>query len=75
MAAVFGTSMLIIPLFLNKQFVMAFLWALIVGTVALFALFIGWARASPSRRREVSGMAAIIELRGLHKTYAARKPL
>ena len=45
--AVFGTSMLIIPLFLNKQFVMAFLWALIVGTVAMFALFIGLGTRKP----------------------------
>ncbi len=39
-AIVFGVSMLIIPLFLNKHFVMAFLWVLILGTTALFALFI-----------------------------------
>lgn len=39
-ALVFCTSMLVLPLFLNKHFVMAFLWVLILGTVAMFALFI-----------------------------------
>ena len=39
-AGVVGVSMLIIPLFLDKEFVRFFLWALIFGTVSLFTLFI-----------------------------------
>jgi 4-amino-4-deoxy-L-arabinose transferase-like glycosyltransferase len=39
--------MLIIPLFLSRQFVMAFLWALILGTTAVFALFIARGTRKP----------------------------
>ena len=46
-ALVFGTSMLVLPLFLNKHFVMAFLWVLILGTVAMFALFIALGTRKP----------------------------
>ncbi len=46
-AVVFATSMVIIPLFLNRQFVMAFLWALILGTTALFTLFIARGTRKP----------------------------
>ena len=46
-AMVFGVSMLILPLFLNKHFVMAFLWILILGTVATFALFIARGTRKP----------------------------
>jgi len=46
-AIVFGVSMLIIPLFLNKHFVMAFLWVLILGTTAMFALFIARGTRKP----------------------------
>lgn len=38
--AVFGISMVLAPLFLNKTFVTAFLIALIVGTVVIFGFFI-----------------------------------
>lgn len=44
---VFAVSMVIIPLFLNKQFVKVFLWVLILGTVALFALFIARGTRKP----------------------------
>lgn len=47
-ATVFGTSMLVIPLFLNKHFVMAFLWVLILGTTAMFALFIARGTRKPT---------------------------
>lgn len=33
-------SLLISPLFLNRQFVQAFLWVLILGTAGLFMLFV-----------------------------------
>lgn len=46
-ALVFCTSMLVLPLFLNKHFVMAFLWVLILGTVAMFALFIALGTRKP----------------------------
>lgn len=46
-ALVFCTSMLVLPLFLNKHFVMAFLWVLILGTVAMFALFIALGTHKP----------------------------
>ena len=46
-AIVFGVSMLILPLFLNKHFVMAFLWVIILGTVAMFALFIALGTRKP----------------------------
>ena len=48
-AVVFGTSMLVIPLFLNKHFVMAFLWVLILGTIAMFTLFIALGTRKPKQ--------------------------
>ena len=49
-AVVFAISMTIIPLFLNKDFVRAFLWVLILGTIAAFTVSIIRGTSKPKNK-------------------------
>jgi hypothetical protein len=50
-ATVFGVSILLVPLFLNNDFIKIFLIALIAGVAAIFGIFIAIGTKEKSRKK------------------------